>query len=274
MGRAVLLIQLVFGALVVAVRDDALLLAERALLFGAGACMVMVFATLSSLVQLNAPNEMRGRVMSLYMVAFRGGMPLGSLAGGWLATLTSAPDGPHDQRSAPQRGRRRVPGEEQIYETCERCDVDEAVEIGRAANSDRPLGAVTIDSRRRSGTLTPHEMLCHLGDATAMVLRTRPRTEPVPIRHRFLIRTLGLWAPIRWPHGWPTNPLHDPRAAGTRPSDFARDMARAIAGLEGIAGAASNRLEPVHGLFGVMSVADWQRWAYRHTDHHLRQFGA
>ena len=41
--------------------------------------MVMVFAMLSSLVQLNAPNEMRGRVMSIYMVAFRGGMPLGSL---------------------------------------------------------------------------------------------------------------------------------------------------------------------------------------------------
>jgi predicted MFS family arabinose efflux permease len=46
---------------------------------------------LSSLVQLNAPNEMRGRVMSIYMVAFRGGMPLGSLLAGWLATLTSTP---------------------------------------------------------------------------------------------------------------------------------------------------------------------------------------
>jgi hypothetical protein len=29
--------------------------------------------------------------MSIYMVAFRGGMPLGSLAAGWAATLTSAP---------------------------------------------------------------------------------------------------------------------------------------------------------------------------------------
>jgi uncharacterized membrane protein YfcA len=29
--------------------------------------------------------------MSIYMVAFRGGMPVGSLIGGWLATLTSAP---------------------------------------------------------------------------------------------------------------------------------------------------------------------------------------
>jgi predicted MFS family arabinose efflux permease len=51
--------------------------------------MVMVFAMLSSLVQLIAPNEMRGRVVSIYMVAFRGGMPLGSLAAGYAATLTS-----------------------------------------------------------------------------------------------------------------------------------------------------------------------------------------
>ena len=29
--------------------------------------------------------------MSIYMVAFRGGMPLGSLASGYLASLTSAP---------------------------------------------------------------------------------------------------------------------------------------------------------------------------------------
>jgi MFS family permease len=91
MGRAVLLIQLAFGVLVVLFANSRYFWLNAALLFGAGACMVMVFATLSSLVQLNAPNEMRGRVMSLYMVAFRGGMPLGSLAGGWLATLTSAP---------------------------------------------------------------------------------------------------------------------------------------------------------------------------------------
>jgi predicted MFS family arabinose efflux permease len=91
MGRTVLLIQVVFGAIVVLFAMTRFFWLNAALLFAAGACMVMVFATLSSLVQLNAPNEMRGRVMSLYMVAFRGGMPLGSLAGGWIATLTSAP---------------------------------------------------------------------------------------------------------------------------------------------------------------------------------------
>jgi hypothetical protein len=67
--------------------------------------------------------------------------------------------------------------------------------------------------------------------------------------------------------------MHDPKADGTRPSVFDADLERAIAGLEGIAAASATALEPVHGVFGTMSVRDWQRWAYRHTDHHLRQFG-
>jgi hypothetical protein len=135
------------------------------------------------------------------------------------------------------------------------------------------LRRLTPDSSRRWGTLTPHEMLCHLGDAAAMVLRTRPRREPVPHRRRPLVKWLVLWTAIPMPHGFPTNPMHDPRADGTRPSEFAADLARAIAGLDGIAAPGPQELEPVHGLFGTMSVADWQRWAYRHTDHHLRQFG-
>ncbi len=135
------------------------------------------------------------------------------------------------------------------------------------------MRALKADSRRRWGTLTPHEMLCHLEDATAMVLGTRPRKQPARMRSRLLVKWVGLWAPIPWPHGWPTNPLHDPKAEGTRPSEFAKDLARAIAGIEGIAAADRHTLDPAHGFFGTMSVVDWQRWAYRHTDHHLRQFG-
>ncbi len=91
MGRTLLLLQFAFGVFVCLFAITRLLWLNALLLFAAGACMIMVFAMLSSLVQLYAPNHMRGRVMSIYMVAFRGGMPLGSLAGGWVATLTSAP---------------------------------------------------------------------------------------------------------------------------------------------------------------------------------------
>jgi len=55
------------------------------LIFLAGIFMMSTFAYITSLVQLLLTDEMRGRVMSIYMVAFRGGMPLGSLMTGLLA---------------------------------------------------------------------------------------------------------------------------------------------------------------------------------------------
>jgi len=56
-----------------------------------GASMMAVFATVNSLVQLITTNEMRGRVMSVYNVAFRGGMPMGNLLSGWLVPVFTAP---------------------------------------------------------------------------------------------------------------------------------------------------------------------------------------
>jgi MFS family permease len=91
MGLTALTLQVAFGMLVGLFAQTRVLWVNDFLLFASGACMVMVFAMLSSLVQLIAPNEMRGRVMSIYMVAFRGGMPLGSLVAGGIASLTSAP---------------------------------------------------------------------------------------------------------------------------------------------------------------------------------------
>jgi MFS family permease len=91
MGRTLLIVQFMFGVLLVVFAMLRVFWLNAVVLIAAGTCMVMVTAMLSSLVQLNAPDAMRGRVMSIYMVAFRGGMPLGSLAGGWLATATSVP---------------------------------------------------------------------------------------------------------------------------------------------------------------------------------------
>jgi predicted MFS family arabinose efflux permease len=62
-----------------------------AMLMLVGAAMMAVFAMVNSLVQLITTNEMRGRVMSLYNFAFRGGMPMGNLVSGWLVPRTSAP---------------------------------------------------------------------------------------------------------------------------------------------------------------------------------------
>ncbi|MGA7686012.1 MAG: MFS transporter, partial [Terriglobales bacterium] len=56
-----------------------------------GASMMAVFANVNSLVQLITTNEMRGRVMSVYNFAFRGGMPMGNLLSGWLVPIFTAP---------------------------------------------------------------------------------------------------------------------------------------------------------------------------------------
>jgi len=91
MGLTALLMQAVYGVLIVAFASSRMLWLSSILLFFTGAALMMVFSTVTSLIQLIAPNEMRGRVMSIYMVAFRGGMPLGSLASGYFATLIGAP---------------------------------------------------------------------------------------------------------------------------------------------------------------------------------------
>ncbi len=89
MGWMVLVLQFVFGALLVLFALNRIVWVAGIVLFAGGACMVMVFAMIASLVQLTVPNELRGRVMSIYMVAFRGGMPLGSLVAGYMATQSS-----------------------------------------------------------------------------------------------------------------------------------------------------------------------------------------
>jgi predicted MFS family arabinose efflux permease len=90
-AKHALLIMGLLGALMAgfgASKDVAL---SSVLVFGAGASLMIVFASNSSLVQLNVRDAMRGRVMSVYNVAFRGGMPFGSLISGFLIKQTSAP---------------------------------------------------------------------------------------------------------------------------------------------------------------------------------------
>jgi len=91
MGRTALTVQVLFGALTVAFALSRQLWVSYLLLAVTGAALMVVFSLLTSLVQLIAPNEMRGRVMSIYMVAFRGGMPLGSLVTGLAIDHVGAP---------------------------------------------------------------------------------------------------------------------------------------------------------------------------------------
>jgi hypothetical protein len=113
----------------------------------------------------------------------------------------------------------------------------------------RRLEGLTPATPRRWGTLSAHEMLCHLADASASVL-ARPGGEIAPARR--VRKLLALYTSIPWPHDLRTPPHVDQRIGGSAPP---------------------NAFPRAHGHFGAMLPRDWQRWGYRHTDRHLPQFG-
>jgi predicted MFS family arabinose efflux permease len=90
-GRVALVMMICLGGAISAFALSKVLPFSYASVVVVGASMMAVFATVTSLVQLITTNEMRGRVMSVYNCAFRGGMPMGNLVTGWLVPVFSAP---------------------------------------------------------------------------------------------------------------------------------------------------------------------------------------
>jgi hypothetical protein len=132
------------------------------------------------------------------------------------------------------------------------------------------IGLLVPATPRRWGTMTAGEMLCHLGDASTSVLG-HPGGAPGPKRP--IRKWIALYSAIPWPHGMKTPRSVDPRRDGTRPGEFEADRARAISGLQALAAAPPTAFPAAHRIFGHMTPRDWHYWGYRHTDHHLRQFG-
>ena len=62
-----------------------------AMLFGVGFSMVGFFSVTNALLQTLVPDEMRGRVLSMWIFSFIGAMPLGSFAAGAAAERFGAP---------------------------------------------------------------------------------------------------------------------------------------------------------------------------------------
>jgi hypothetical protein len=121
--------------------------------------------------------------------------------------------------------------------------------------------------------MSVHQMVCHLADNFRMALGLRAvEATRVPLP-RGLVKWGALYARIPWPKGIPTSVATDQERGGTRPVEFAADLAEVVALFERFAREAGLERRP-HTVFGAMTAADWQRWAWLHTDHHLRQFGA
>jgi Protein of unknown function (DUF1569) len=137
----------------------------------------------------------------------------------------------------------------------------------------RRLRVVGPDCRARWGRMSAHQMICHLSDSLRMAIGQKPVGEAGGLLHRTFLKWIVLYLPLRWPPGILTTPEIDQEIGGTRPVDFAADVAELEALFERITTQSESIDRRVHPVFGRMSEAAWLRWAYLHMDHHLRQFG-
>jgi hypothetical protein len=133
------------------------------------------------------------------------------------------------------------------------------------------LQRLTTDTERRWGTMTPHEMVCHLTDSYRTATGDHQVSSAETLASRTIIRFIALHTPVRWPPGVPTRPEVDPKRGGTRPADFTRDRERLAATILTFA-ARRGDFAP-HPFFGPLTRHEWMIWGYRHADHHFRQFG-
>ena len=79
MGTVLLGVQVMLGLMLALFASSSTFFVSLALLFVCGTFSMAMFSISFSLVQLTVPDALRGRVVSIYMVALRGGWPIGGL---------------------------------------------------------------------------------------------------------------------------------------------------------------------------------------------------
>ncbi len=131
------------------------------------------------------------------------------------------------------------------------------------------VAQLTPDTRPLWGSFDAPQMVCHITD-TLRWATGDVRCEPKRSFLRYpVIKTLVMFH-LPWPKGVPTSPELIARPtgglAGAKCSAFSRRWTRSD----------KRPIEgpwPEHAAFGRLSGAQWGRLLYRHTDHHLTQFG-
>ena len=134
------------------------------------------------------------------------------------------------------------------------------------------LGKLQTQSERHWGKMTPAQMLAHCSVSMQWALG-----EVVPDRGPLPARLLGwLVKPIVFRN---ENPLrkNSPTAKSLIMVDQ-RDLGQERERLSGlidkfVAGGAAGCTKNPHSFFGKMTPQEWAILAYKHLDHHLRQFG-
>lgn len=132
--------------------------------------------------------------------------------------------------------------------------------------------SLTPDAPRQWGKMNVQQALSHVAGAMEWVLRGGDAQSNWNESYSKVIKFVAFRLPLPWPKGVP-NP-NDPASVDVPAEEFESLRDRVIAGLEGMADWQVSAETPPHPAFGPLTTWEWQRWAWKHADHHLKQFGA
>ncbi|HEU0054740.1 MAG TPA: DUF1569 domain-containing protein [Longimicrobium sp.] len=126
------------------------------------------------------------------------------------------------------------------------------------------------DRRPHWGQMDAPRMLCHVSDALRVAVGDLPaKSKQKRMFTNPVMRYLAIYV-LPWPKGTPTAP----EMLSTVPASWDADMDGFVALLERAAALGPGGKWAPHPLFGNISGKTWGDLAWRHLDHHLRQFGA
>ena len=130
------------------------------------------------------------------------------------------------------------------------------------------IDRLSPEFERRWGTLTAHAAVTHLADSLRMALGEIEEA-PVPglLRRQpmkwLAINLLPMPKGVKGPAGYFT----------TTPGEWGGDREELVRLIERCAQRASTEPWGENPFFGKLSKEQWGALAYKHIDHHLRQFG-
>ncbi len=125
------------------------------------------------------------------------------------------------------------------------------------------------DAPAKWGKFTAPQMVCHLADALRMASGELPvASKNLPIRFTPIKQLIIYWLPF--PKGAPTAP----QLLSRKPAEWAAEVQDLQRELDAIVTRGSAGPWLPHPAFGDLSAKAWGVLIYRHTDHHLKQFGA
>jgi hypothetical protein len=131
------------------------------------------------------------------------------------------------------------------------------------------VARLTPDTKARWGKFSAAQMVAHLNDAMRMASgELHVPSKKLPIRY-FPLKQIILYA-VPFPKGAPTAPELLARCDNAD-LKAEQEAFRSIA--ERTAGKPSSDAWPDHPAFGSLSHKAWGKLMFKHTEHHLRQFG-